>query len=87
MKIVELKTASQGDVSTTAEVSAPTHFHSQTHSQNSEVLGHKAYHELADFPVVEMDALAQLQSNIALLEDLQGRLAFVMREVRYVMKV
>ena len=83
MKIVELKTAAQGDVSTAGEVSAPTHFHSQT----SEVLGHKAYHELADFPVVEMDALAQLQSNIALLEDLQGRLAFVMREVRYLMKV
>ncbi|WP_295900291.1 hypothetical protein [uncultured Bdellovibrio sp.] len=48
---------------------------------------HKSYHELADTPVVEVDALAQLQSNIEMLSDLQSRLSFVMREVRYLMKV
>jgi len=49
--------------------------------------GHKSYHELSDIPVVETDALAQLASNIEMLSDLQQRLSFVMREVRYLMKV
>lgn len=48
---------------------------------------HKSYHELADTPVVEVDALAQLHTNLEMLQDLQTRLAFVMREVRYLMKV
>lgn len=56
---------------------------------NSQVspVTHTSYHELADTPVVEKDALAQLHTNIEMLADLQGRLAFVMREVRYLMKV
>ncbi|WP_374078963.1 hypothetical protein [Bdellovibrio bacteriovorus] len=47
---------------------------------------HKSYHELADTPVVEADALAQLHTNIEMLNDLQSRLSFLMREVRYLMK-
>lgn len=47
---------------------------------------HKSYHELADTPVVESDALAQLHTNIEMLNDLQSRLSFLMREVRYLMK-
>lgn len=47
---------------------------------------HKSYHELADTPVVESDALAQLHANIEMLNDLQSRLSFLMREVRYLMK-
>ena len=50
-------------------------------------VSHKTYHEMSDIPVVERDAFAQLCTNIAMLEDLQGRLSFVMREVRYLMKV
>lgn len=50
-------------------------------------VAHKAYHEMADKPVVEVDALAQLHANLEMLQDLQTRLAFVMREVRYLMKV
>jgi hypothetical protein len=53
--------------------------------QNQPVM-HQAYHELADKPVVEVDALAQLHANIETLSDLQGRLSFVMREVKYLMK-
>ena len=49
-------------------------------------LTHKSYHELSDSPVHEMDALAQLHNNLELLSDLSGRLSFVMREVRYLMK-
>ena len=47
----------------------------------------KSYHELADRPVVEQDALLQLHTNVEMLADLQGRLSFLMREVRYIMKV
>ena len=45
-----------------------------------------SYHEMADVPVVQQDALAQLHTNLAMLEDMQARLAFVMREVRYQLK-
>lgn len=50
-------------------------------------LGHKSYHEMADVPVVDADVLAQLHTNLEMLTDLQGRLSFVMREIRYLMKV
>lgn len=47
----------------------------------------KVYRELADTTVVELDALAQLDANLDLLEGLQKRLSFLMREVRVVLKV
>lgn len=48
---------------------------------------HKSYHELTDVPVKESDVLAQLHANLDLLADLQNRLSFLMREVKYLMKV
>jgi len=53
----------------------------------AEAVTHKTYHEMADVPVIERDALAQLHTNLQMLEDLQGRLSFVMKEVRYMMKL
>lgn len=47
---------------------------------------HKSYHEMSDSPVHELDALAQLHNNLELLTDLSGRLTFLMREVRYMLK-
>lgn len=47
---------------------------------------HKSYHELSDSPVHELDALAQLHNNLEMLTDLSGRLSFLMREVRYMLK-
>ncbi|MBX2987066.1 MAG: hypothetical protein KF802_04130 [Bdellovibrionaceae bacterium] len=47
---------------------------------------HRAYHEMADFPVVETDVMSVLESNMQMLEDLQGRLSFLMRETRYLLK-
>ena len=55
-------------------------------SESHEPVTHKSYHEMADVPVIEADVLSQLHANLAMLEDLQGRLSFVMREVRYLMK-
>ncbi|MGZ3769881.1 MAG: hypothetical protein ACXVCP_03420 [Bdellovibrio sp.] len=57
------------------------------YSSEASPLAHKSYHELADVPVLETDVLAQLHTNIEMLADLQGRLSFVMREIRYLMKV
>ncbi|WII71388.1 hypothetical protein QJS83_13040 [Bdellovibrio sp. 22V] len=56
-------------------------------SSESSPITHKSYHEMSDVPVVEADALAQLHRNLEMLTDLQSRLSFVMREVRYLMKV
>jgi hypothetical protein len=46
-----------------------------------------SYHEMADIPVRETDLLEQLEANMKQLEDLQSRMKFMMREIRYVMKV
>lgn len=46
-----------------------------------------SYHELADIPVQETDVLEQLQANMKQLADLQGRMKFMMKEIRYLMKV
>lgn len=46
-----------------------------------------SYNELATPSVVEKDILSQVHDNLQLLQDLQARVAFVMREVRYVLKV
>ncbi len=45
------------------------------------------YHEITDDKhVVRLDVLEQLKSNIAQLEDLHGRLRFMMGEVRGLLK-
>lgn len=55
-------------------------------SLESSPLVHKSYHEMADVSVVESDVLVQLHTNLEMLTDLQCRLLFVMREIRYLMK-
>lgn len=60
---------------------------SLTSSSPDSVVSHKSYHELSDRTVVECDALSQLAANIEILTDLQARFSFLMREVRYVLKV
>lgn len=50
-------------------------------------VAHRSYHEMADRPVVELDALAQLEVNVQVLEQLHGRLGFLMREVGALLKV
>lgn len=48
---------------------------------------HRSYHEMEDSPVLEVDALTQLKTNLQVLTDLTSRLTFLSREIRYVMKV
>jgi hypothetical protein len=46
-----------------------------------------SYHEIADDAhVVRLDVLEQLKANIAQLEDLHGRMRFMMHEVRGLLK-
>jgi len=47
----------------------------------------QAYHEMADIPVREIDLLEAVEANVAHLEELQARLRFMVREVKYLMKV
>lgn len=48
---------------------------------------HRSYHEMNDTPVLEVDALTQLKTNLQVLTDLTSRLTFLNREIRYMMKV
>lgn len=77
MRVINLDKNAQADVVVAESLS-------ESFSQTPVM--HKSYHEMADTPVVEKDALAQLHSNLEMLNDLQTRLAFVMREVRYLLK-
>jgi hypothetical protein len=45
-----------------------------------------AYHELADVPVQQTDLIEQLNTNLDQLLDLQSRMKFMMKEIRYLMK-
>ena len=46
-----------------------------------------AYSEMADVPVHSLHPVSELQKNLAHLEELQSRMQFMMREVRYLLKV
>ena len=48
---------------------------------------HRSYHEMEDSPILEVDTLTQLKTNLEVLTDLTSRLTFLNREIRYVMKV
>jgi hypothetical protein len=48
---------------------------------------HRSYHEMEDSPILEVDALTQLKTNLQVLTDLTSRLSFLGREIRYMMKV
>lgn len=41
----------------------------------------RAYHELRENPHFEIDGLQRLNENLARLEELQGRMQFMMREI------
>lgn len=45
------------------------------------------YFEMDEVPVRQIDVVEELRKNLAQLEDLHGRMKFVMREVRYLMKM
>lgn len=54
-------------------------------SQN--LVSHRSYHEMADRPLSERDELSQLKFQMKLLADLHGRQRFLMREIRFLLKV
>lgn len=46
-----------------------------------------AYNEMDDVPVKLIDPVAEVEKNLAHLQELQARMHFIMREVRYLMKI
>lgn len=46
-----------------------------------------AYNEMADVTVQMIDPVAEVEKNLAHLQELQARMKFMMREVRYLIKV
>ncbi|GIL18713.1 MAG: hypothetical protein BroJett040_24640 [Oligoflexia bacterium] len=46
-----------------------------------------SYHEMDVVPVRQTDVLEQLEKNIETLSDIRYRMQFMMREVRYLMKI
>jgi hypothetical protein len=46
----------------------------------------RAYHEMLENPHIELDGLQRLQENLARLEDLHGRLQFLMRDLSSLLK-
>jgi hypothetical protein len=51
------------------------------------MMAREAYHELAETPMKERDALHELDMNLQMLVDLQHRFSFMVREVKYLMKL
>lgn len=47
----------------------------------------QVYRELSDHPVSQMDPWLEMQANLETLSDLQQRLSFTLREIRYLLKV
>lgn len=81
MKLVDKNTEKS------AKTSAPTEEISwEAVSSSNEMITEKSYHEMAEQSVQEMDHLTRLQNNIQMLGDLQGRLSYLMREVKYLVK-
>jgi hypothetical protein len=54
--------------------------------QDARSMFRQSYHEIADRHVVETDVIEQLRANMAQLEDMHGRLKFLMGEVAYLLK-
>lgn len=77
-----------GQTSISSERRADTFLNEQIeHTDNlSEAFRAKAYHELRENPLYEMDGLQRLNENLALLEDGHGRLHFMMREISVLLR-
>ncbi|MBL7687120.1 MAG: hypothetical protein JNJ49_03725 [Bdellovibrionaceae bacterium] len=48
---------------------------------NASTLTERAYHELRENPHFEIDGLQRLHENLSRLEELHGRLHFMMKEI------
>ncbi|MCE3009360.1 MAG: hypothetical protein LW875_01950 [Proteobacteria bacterium] len=50
-------------------------------------VGQMSYFEMDEVPVREVSLIEQLDTNLSKLENLQAKHQFMMREIRYLMKV
>lgn len=51
------------------------------------VVSPMAYNEMADVPVQLVDPVEMVERNLAHLVELQSRMKFMMKEIRYLLKV
>jgi hypothetical protein len=54
---------------------------------NENITSHVAYNEMADVPVHFIDPVAEVQKNLAHLLEVHSRMKFMMKEVRFLLKV
>lgn len=66
-----------------SEVESEQTHHIQVAIQSQESI----YHELSDSAVVKKDITELVHENLLLLEDLHARQRFLMREMRYLLKL
>lgn len=71
---------------TTERLQKENSFRNESEKKSTVILSEQVYCELSDEPVTQQDPLQRLESNMALLLDLQTRYSFVLREVKYLMK-
>ncbi len=68
-------------VNSEAETEKISHFQVSIQSQES------TYHELSDSAIVKKDITELVHENLLLLEDLHARQRFLLREIRYLLKI
>jgi hypothetical protein len=79
----------ENDVKMTSETQAERSDSSISHwpLANQDSATTKIYHELSENPVIESSPLELLQKNLEQLSETHARYRFIMREIRYLMKV
>jgi hypothetical protein len=64
------------------DVELRSSYHEHSHQQGQ----FQVYRELSDQPVSQLDPWLEMQANLETLCDLQQRLSFTVREIRYLLK-
>lgn len=72
----------------TSELTTMTHTTQNSTAELTSVLWNdQVYRELADQPIAISDPFQELEMNLKTLQDLQLRLSFLGREIRYIVKL
>ena len=53
----------------------------------NQMISSHVYNEMDEVPLKSVDIVEQVETNLSRLVDLQGRVQFMMREIRYLMKI
>ena len=70
-----------------AEIKLESDLNTRMNSNSSTSVSTMAYDEMSDFPVQIIDPVEQIEKNLDHLQELQAKMKFMMKEVRYLLKV